>query len=59
MLQIGFLEDKRDGSSRVLSWIDGPAEKGALGGAKVFGKQRFDVQAYRCVECGHLDLFVN
>ncbi len=44
--------------SRVLSWIDGEAKKGPFGGTKVAGKQRYEVSAYRCDSCGHLDLFV-
>jgi hypothetical protein len=32
---------------------------GIFGGAERFGKQRFDVSAYRCGECGHLDLYVD
>lgn len=62
-LHLGFLEDKGErgaiGASRVLSWIDGQAQKGPFGGAKVLGKQRHGVAAYRCGECGHLDLFVD
>jgi hypothetical protein len=62
-LRVGFLEDKGErgsiAASRVLSWIDGQAQKGAFGGAKVLGKQRHDVTAYRCSQCDHLDLFVD
>lgn len=62
-LRLGFLEDKGErgsiGASRVLSWIDGAAQKGAFGGARVLGKERYDVKAYRCGQCGHLDLFVD
>jgi len=62
-LQVGFIEDKGErggiGTSVVLSWIVGEAKKGAFGGAKVAGKQRYDVAAYRCELCGHLDLFVH
>jgi hypothetical protein len=62
-LRLGFLEDKGErgsiAASRVLSWIDGRAEKGVFGGAKVLGKSRHDVTAYRCESCGHLDLFVD
>lgn len=62
-LTVGFLEDKGErgaiAASRVLSWIDGGAQKGVFGGAKVLGKTRHDVTAYRCEQCGHLDLFVH
>lgn len=62
-LEPGFIEDKGErgaiGSSVVLAWISGAPQKGAFGGAKVLGKQRRDVTAYRCIRCGHLDLFVD
>ena len=62
-LRLGFLEDKGErggiGTSVVLSWIDGPAKKGVFGGARVAGKSRYEVKAYRCEQCGHLDLFVD
>ena len=62
-LVLGFLEDKGErgaiGASRVLSWIGEPASTGPFGGAKVLGKQRREVTAYRCDRCGHLDLFVD
>lgn len=57
-LVAGFLEDSRDGGSVGLRWIAGPLEKGMMGGAKVAFKDRYDVSAYRCNMCGHLDLFV-
>ncbi len=43
----------------MLAWIPGPIEKGLLGGAKVAFKDRYDVTAFRCNQCGHLDMFVN
>lgn len=61
-LRKGFIEDKGErgglGTSVVLAWIDGAAEKGMFGGARVAGKSRYDITAYRCDQCGHLDLFV-
>ena len=38
-------------------WIRGKLEIGMLGGPKMRGRDRIDVQAYRCTACGHLDLF--
>lgn len=38
-------------------WIPGELKTGVFGGAKVLGKQRWDVHAYRCTRCSHLDLF--
>lgn len=57
-LTLGFIEDKADRGSNVLSWIGEPSQTGAFGGAKVMGKKRQEVKAFRCKKCGHLDLFV-
>ena len=56
-LREGFLEDRGETAS-ALRWIEGPLEKGIFGGAKVMFKDRYDVSAFRCEKCGHLDLFV-
>lgn len=56
-LDNGFLEDRGEGSQGYLRWIPGPLERGLLGGARVWGKQRVPVHAWRCRRCGHLDLF--
>lgn len=57
-LEDGFLEDAGEGGMGRLRWIGGPLEKGILGGTKVAFKERRDVVAHRCADCGHLDLFV-
>lgn len=53
----GFLEDE-GGSRGYLRWIPGALERGPFGGAKRMGKRRYPVEARRCNECGHLDLYV-
>jgi hypothetical protein len=58
-LEPGFLEDAGESSRGYLRWIPGALEKGIFGGAARMGKQRLDVSAYRCGECGHLDLYVD
>jgi hypothetical protein len=57
-LEPGFLEDAGESSRGYTRWIPGPLQTGIFGGAKVMGKQRHPVSAYRCGECGHLDLYV-
>jgi hypothetical protein len=58
-LEPGFIEDDGERSRGYLRWIAGPLQTGPFGGAKTMGKQRHDVSAYRCGECGHLDLYVD
>jgi hypothetical protein len=55
-LEPGFMTDTgaHPGYGR---WIPGPLETGIFGGARVMGKERWDVHAYRCRNCSHLDLF--
>ena len=58
----GFIEDKgvrtNMPASYVLSWVPGLANRTDRGTAEMEGRKRFDVSAYRCQSCGHLDLFV-
>jgi hypothetical protein len=55
-LEPGFMTDTgaRPGYGR---WVRGKLRTGPLGGAKLFGKDLVDVQAYRCTNCNHLELF--
>jgi hypothetical protein len=47
-----------DGGGRGYgNWVRGELEVGMLGGARLFGKEQFEVQAFRCTRCSHLDLF--
>lgn len=56
-LEEGFIEDRGEGSSGFARWVDGPLERGIFGGAKRMGKARMQIAAYRCNQCGHLELF--
>ncbi|MCH0566594.1 MULTISPECIES: hypothetical protein [unclassified Streptomyces] len=56
-LQPGFIEDTGDRASGYARWIAGPLERGLLGGAKRWGRPRYQIDAYRCPACGHLELF--
>jgi len=58
-MEPGFLEDAGDNSRGYARWIAGPLETGVFGGARRMGKVRHTVSAYRCRECGHLDLYVD
>ncbi|MEZ0069477.1 DNA-directed RNA polymerase subunit RPC12/RpoP [Streptacidiphilus sp. MAP12-20] len=54
-LQPGFIEDPR--GSGDTRWVAGAIERGPLGGAKRMGRKRMQIDAFRCPDCGHLELF--
>jgi hypothetical protein len=58
-LQTGFIEDNGESSRGYARWIPGPLETGLFGGAKRMGKPRWQIDAYRCPQCGHLELFAS
>jgi hypothetical protein len=58
-LEPGFIEDSGEGSRGYARWIAGPLERGIFGGARRMGKQRWQIEAFRCTSCGHLDLFAH
>ncbi|GGT14361.1 hypothetical protein GCM10014713_03790 [Streptomyces purpureus] len=58
-LETGFIEDAGEHSRGFARWISGPLEKGILGGAKRMGRPRWQIDAYRCAGCGHLELFAH
>ncbi|MFE3200261.1 hypothetical protein [Embleya sp. NPDC059237] len=53
----GFIEDSGPHATGFARWISGFVERGAFGGAKRIGKVRWQIDAFRCPNCGHLDLF--
>jgi hypothetical protein len=58
-LEPGFVEDSGEGSRGYARWIAGPLQRGVFGGARRMGKQRWQIEAFRCPACGHLDLYAN
>ncbi|MGW2564130.1 hypothetical protein ACWCXB_33925 [Streptomyces sp. NPDC001514] len=56
-LEPGFIEDTGEHSRGYARWIAGALERGILGGAKRMGRPRWQIDAYRCPTCGHLELF--
>ncbi|MFD1932277.1 MULTISPECIES: hypothetical protein [Nonomuraea] len=57
-LEPGFIEDGGEHSQGYARWIQGPLERGLFGGARRLWKTRWIIDAYRCVGCSHLELFV-
>jgi hypothetical protein len=56
-LEPGFMADAGEGSRGYGRWVRGKLETGIFGGAKLSGREQYEVRAYRCPRCGHLDLF--
>lgn len=57
-LEPGFVMDSGQAAAGFAQWVPGPMESGLFGGAKLWGKMRFQVDAWHCPRCHHLDLFV-
>jgi hypothetical protein len=57
-LEPGFVQDAGQNSPGYTNWVAGWLRKGFFGGAKVFGKPRLQIDAFRRVKCSHLELFV-
>ncbi|WP_255950855.1 hypothetical protein [Streptomyces odontomachi] len=55
----GFIEDAGEHSRGYARWIEGALERGVFGGAKRMGRPRWQIEAYRCPKCGHLELFAS
>lgn len=51
------MEDTGDGSLGYARWIAGALERGLMGRAKRMGRPRRQIDAFRCLKCGHLELF--
>ncbi|MFD4543608.1 hypothetical protein [Streptomyces bauhiniae] len=56
-LEPGFVEDAGQSSRGYARWIQGALEKGIFGGAKRMGRPTWQIDAYRCPNCAHLELF--
>lgn len=57
-LEQGFVQDAGGGSLGYARWIEGPLELGRVqGGAKLSGRPSWQIDAFRCPSCMHLELF--
>lgn len=56
-IEQGWLLDASD-SPKAIQWIRGAVKRGVFGGTKSYFEDKYESQAYRCVRCGHLELFV-
>lgn len=49
--------DQGEQSKGFAHWVEGALERGVFGGARLMGRPKWEVDAYRCPQCGHLELF--
>jgi hypothetical protein len=55
----GFLADATYGGINAGQWIEGIPEKSIWSGIKLRGKNRYNVQSWRCQRCGFLENYAN
>jgi hypothetical protein len=55
-LEPGFIMDGGE-SKGFARWVEGALERGIFGGAKLMGRPKWEIDAYRCGHCHHLELF--
>ncbi|MER7361112.1 hypothetical protein ACI2LC_14410 [Nonomuraea wenchangensis] len=56
-LEPGFVMDSGDNSKGFIRWVEGALERGLFGGARLLGRPKWQIDAYRCRTCNHLELF--
>ncbi|WP_336206301.1 hypothetical protein [Nonomuraea sp. LPB2021202275-12-8] len=56
-LEAGFIKDGGEHSAGFASWVEGALKRGILGGAKLMGRPKWEIEAWRCPHCHHLELF--
>jgi hypothetical protein len=54
----GFVADYGHGTSaRQEQWVQGQPEGSFWTGTKVYGKERYHIVSFRCVDCGYLESY--
>ncbi len=56
-LEPGFVGDFGEASRGFARWVQGALERGIFGGARLMGRPKWEIEAYRCPSCHHLELF--
>lgn len=56
-LEPGFIMDSGESAKGFARWVEGALERGVFGGAKLMGRPKWEIDAYRCRHCHHLELF--
>ena len=56
-MEEGFALDETYGEKKQGQWVEGEPKKSIWTGLKLGGRKKLPISAYRCMECGFLDLF--
>jgi hypothetical protein len=58
-LEDGFLADETSNGTADIHWASGPANRSRWFGVRMKGRRKLAVTAYRCRDCGHLELYTD
>ncbi len=58
-MEEGFALEEGQSGFKQGRWIPGPPKKSIWTGLKLGGKPKLPISAYRCMNCGFLDLYAN
>ncbi|WTD07765.1 hypothetical protein OHA54_00330 [Streptomyces anulatus] len=53
----GFVDESGQGARGFVRWIAGPLQRSRFGFVKKVGRPTYQIDAYRCPTCAHLELF--
>jgi len=53
----GFVPDHHENTTRLGVWVEGPPEFSWLGNLKIGYRPQYALRAYRCPQCGFVQLF--
>nr|WP_249400059.1 hypothetical protein [Streptomyces argyrophyllae] len=56
-LEQGFVSDSGQGSRGYARWFGSLLERGIMGIAKTRGLPQWQIDAFRCANCAHLELY--
>jgi hypothetical protein len=55
-MQEGFILDRSYDRQRIGLWVSGRPEKSVfLENVKIAGKEQYEIQSFRCTQCGYLE----
>ncbi len=57
-MQEGFMLDYGYSWTGPAKWLAGKPEFGLFGGIKLWGKEKYPTQTFRCPKCGYLESYV-
>ncbi|MEJ2239276.1 MAG: PF20097 family protein [Gemmatimonadales bacterium] len=57
-MEQGFIADRGQGDRiKPDTWVEGKPDVSFWSGAKIKGKERFEITALRCPRCGRIELY--